>query len=196
MADRAAYPGHRIALDALEDALVRSFDDGEAGLAVVASHPPNVVLLNVIMPVVDGFEVTRQTRRWSGLSITIPSARGRDGDKIVAVDLGAGHDLTKPYSVYKLLSRLPAVLRRSAPGPDRVVTHRQLLERVWGAHAASSAPQLRFYVHYLRRKLEDDPANPTILATEAGAGSGSDPMARRDRGSAPRRLRPVGRRAA
>jgi len=54
--------------------------------------------------------------------------------------------------------------------PDRVLTHRHILERVWGGYAADNAQQLRVYIGYLRRKLEDDPANPQFIVTEPGIG--------------------------
>ncbi|MEJ7837332.1 MAG: winged helix-turn-helix domain-containing protein, partial [Thermomicrobiales bacterium] len=62
------------------------------------------------------------------------------------------------------------LLRVLATNVDRIVTHRQLLERVWGSYAADNAQQLRVYINYLRRKLEDDPAHPTLLVTEPGIG--------------------------
>jgi len=57
-----------------------------------------------------------------------------------------------------------------ASNADKVLTHRMLLERVWGGYAAENAQQLRVYVNYLRRKLEDDPANPRWIVTEPGVG--------------------------
>jgi len=97
---------------------------------------------------------------------------------------GAGHDVTGGDVVIDLERRTIrkgdddvhltptefALLRALASDPDLVVTHRQLLERVWGAHSASNAPQLRVYVNYLRRKLESDPADPAILIAEPGVG--------------------------
>jgi two-component system KDP operon response regulator KdpE len=52
----------------------------------------------------------------------------------------------------------------------KVITHRQLLERVWGAYAAENSQQLRVYINYLRRKLEDDPARPRWIVTDPGVG--------------------------
>ncbi len=62
------------------------------------------------------------------------------------------------------------LLRVLAANAGKVLTHRQLLERVWGPHVAANSPQLRVYVNYLRRKLEDDPARPKLLLTEPGVG--------------------------
>ena len=63
-----------------------------------------------------------------------------------------------------------ALLRAPAADPDRVITHRQLLERVWGAHAASNIRPTVVYVNHLRRKLEADPSSPELLVTEPGVG--------------------------
>jgi two-component system, OmpR family, KDP operon response regulator KdpE len=62
------------------------------------------------------------------------------------------------------------LLRVLATNRDRVLTHRQLLELVWGGYAAENAQQLRVYISYLRRKLEDDPARPHWIVTEPGVG--------------------------
>jgi two-component system, OmpR family, KDP operon response regulator KdpE len=62
------------------------------------------------------------------------------------------------------------LLRVLAKDADKVLTHRQLLERVWGSYAAENAQQLRVYITYLRRKLEDDPTHPQLIVTEPGVG--------------------------
>ena len=62
------------------------------------------------------------------------------------------------------------LLRALAKDADKVLTHRQLLERVWGSYAAENAQQLRVYINYLRRKLEDDPTRPQLIVTEPGVG--------------------------
>lgn len=186
--------------------------DGEAALTLLATRLPDVMVLDLVMPGVDGFEVLRQTRTWSLLPIIVLSARGEERDKVAALDLGADDYLTKPFGVAELLARLRAALRRAgAPiepcrafgkvtvdigrhlvtkagievhltptefdllrvlisNPGKVLTHRQLLERVWGGYAAENSRQLRVYVNYLRRKLEDDSAHPVFLITEPGVG--------------------------
>ncbi len=187
-------------------------DDGDAALQALASQVPDVLVLDLVMPGVDGFEVLRQTRTWSNLPIVVLSARGDERDKVQALDLGADDYLTKPFGMEELLARLRAVLRRTpSPGAtniafgdvtvdlarrvvtkrgvevhltptefdllrvlgsnaDRVLTHRQLLERVWGGYASENSQQLRVYINYLRRKLEDDPTRPRWLVTEPGVG--------------------------
>ena len=187
-------------------------EDGETALAMLAARVPDVMVLDLMMPGVDGFEVLRQTRAWSSLPVIVLSARGQEHDKIRALDAGADDYLTKPFGIDELLARLRAVLRRAgspqdprirfgdisvdlarrvvtkagaevhltptefdllrvlAANADRVLLHRQLLERVWGSYAAENAQQLRVYINYLRRKLEDDPAHPRWIVTEPGVG--------------------------
>ena len=201
---RTALSGHGYRVDVAED--------GESALSELATRAPDVLLLDLVMPGVDGFDVLRQTRSWSKMPIIVLSARGGERDKIRALDLGADDYLTKPFSMQELLARVRAVLRRipatttaqiafgdvvvdfarhvvTKAGSevhltptefdlihvlgtdlDRVVTHRQLLERVWGTYASENSRQLRVYVNYLRRKLEDDPGRPRFLVTEPGVG--------------------------
>jgi two-component system KDP operon response regulator KdpE len=187
-------------------------DGGAPALTAIATWSPDAVVLDLMMPGVDGFEVVRQTRTWSQVPIVVLSARGEERSKVEALDLGADDYLTKPFGIEELLARLRAVLRRAgtpqapeitvgdvtidvarhvvtkgglevhltpteydllrvlATNAGKVLTHRQLLERVWGGYAAENSQQLRVYVNYLRRKLEDDPARPRWLVTEPGVG--------------------------
>jgi two-component system KDP operon response regulator KdpE len=186
--------------------------DGEEALAALAARLPDAVVLDLVMPNVDGFEVVRQTRTWASVPIVVLSARGQERDKVEALDLGADDYLTKPFGMPELLARLRAVLRRAgapvepvlsfgdvtidlarhvvtkssgevpltpteydllrvfALNAGKVLTHRYLLEQVWGAYAAANSRQLRVYLNYLRRKLETDPARPRLLVTEPGVG--------------------------
>jgi two-component system KDP operon response regulator KdpE len=191
---------------------VEMADGGTAALTAIATWLPDAVVLDLMMPGVDGFEVVRQTRTWSQVPIVVLSARGEERSKVEALDLGADDYLTKPFGIEELLARLRAVLRRGgtqhaqqitvgdvtidvarhvvtkggqeihltpteydllrvlATNAGKVLTHRQLLERVWGGYAAENSQQLRVYVNYLRRKLEDNPARPRLLVTEPGVG--------------------------
>ena len=170
------------------------------------------MVLDLMMPGLDGFEVLLQTRSWTSLPIIVLSARGQERDKVRALDLGADDYLTKPFGIAELVARLRAVLRRTgsptdsrvtigtleidfarhvvsrdgvevhltpteydllrvlATNVDRVLTHRNLLESVWGSYAGSNTQQLRVYINYLRRKLEHDPTRPQWLVTEPGVG--------------------------
>lgn len=186
--------------------------DGAGALTALATWEPDLVVLDLVMPGIDGFEVVRQARVWTELPIIVLSARGQERDKVEALDLGADDYLTKPFGMNELLARVRVALRHGAPrgapvatvgditidagrrvvtkrGQEihltpteydllcvfvahagKVLTHRQLLERVWGGYAADNTQQLRVYVNYLRRKLEDTPSRPSLLVTEPGVG--------------------------
>jgi len=87
---------------------------GEEALAAIAADRPDVVLLDLGLPGMDGVEVTRRLREWSQIPIIIVSVREQEKDKIAALDAGADDYLTKPFGVGELLARLRAALRRSA----------------------------------------------------------------------------------
>nr|MBA3414794.1 winged helix-turn-helix domain-containing protein [Chloroflexia bacterium] len=87
----------------------------------------------------------------------------------VEIDL-ARRVVTKAGAEVRLTPTEYDLLRVLAADADKVITHRRLLERVWGSHAAENAQLLRVYVNYLRRKLEDDPTRPRLLVTEPGVG--------------------------
>jgi len=87
--------------------------DGQEALALVETHDPELLVLDVMMPKMDGFTVTQRVREFSSVPIIIMTARGDDQDKIRGLDLGADDYLTKPFSVDELLARVRAVLRRS-----------------------------------------------------------------------------------
>lgn len=191
---------------------VETAEDGDDALIRLGAWMPDAMVLDLIMPKRDGFEVVRDVRTWSSLPIVVLSARGRESDKVTALDLGADDYITKPFGIDELLARLRAVMRRATPPGDEVITvgdvtidlvrhrveragvavhltptefdllrvlaanagkimtHRQLLERVWGSYASENAQQLRVYINYVRRKLEADPAHPSLIVTEPGIG--------------------------
>ena len=186
--------------------------DGEAAVAQIAARRPDTVVLDLVMPGMDGFEVLREVRAWTDVPVIVLSARGQERDKVAALDLGADDYLTKPFGTEELLARVRALLRRRvsqaetvlhfgeivldlaahvvtrdgteihltpteydllrtlAVNAGKVLTHRQLLERVWGEYAAHNSQQLRVYINYLRRKLEIDPSRPQWIVTEPGVG--------------------------
>src|SRR5256714_9261893 len=86
--------------------------DGQQALEQVEAHSPDLVLLDVMMPRMDGFTVCERIREFSTVPIIIVTARGQDQDKVRGLDLGADDYLTKPFSVDELLARVRAVLRR------------------------------------------------------------------------------------
>src|SRR5580704_7687262 len=87
--------------------------NGEAGLAEAASRHPDVILLDLGLPDIDGIEVTRRLREWTQTPIIILSARGQDQDKIAALDAGADDYLTKPFSLPELLARIRVAERHA-----------------------------------------------------------------------------------
>jgi two-component system KDP operon response regulator KdpE len=99
---------------------------GEQGLAEAASRNPEIVLLDLGLPDLDGLEVTRRLRQWARTPVIVISARGQDDDKIKALDEGADDYLTKPFSVGELLARIRVALRHAADGgvvrPEPVFT--------------------------------------------------------------------------
>jgi two-component system KDP operon response regulator KdpE len=81
-------------------------ETAEAGLAAARTHQPDIILLDLGLPDIDGVEVTRRLREWTTIPIIILSARGQDPDKIAALDAGADDYLTKPFSFPELLARI------------------------------------------------------------------------------------------
>ncbi len=88
--------------------------DGKTALMMAAGNKPDIVLLDLGLPDMDGVQVIRQIRAWSSMPIIVISARNEDADKIEALDAGADDYLTKPFSVAELLARLRVTLRRLA----------------------------------------------------------------------------------
>jgi DNA-binding response OmpR family regulator len=97
----------------LEGYDVLAASDGLQALELVESNAPDLVLLDVMMPKMDGFTVCYRVREFSAVPIIIVTARGQDQDKVRGLDLGADDYLTKPFSVDELLARVRAVLRRA-----------------------------------------------------------------------------------
>jgi two-component system KDP operon response regulator KdpE len=185
------------------------------GIALATQHNPELILLDLGLPDRDGLEVTTELRQWSHAGIIVLSARGREQDKVDALDAGADDYLTKPFGVNELLARLRVALRHAshastphessfsvgaievdearhvvrvrgevvhltpieyrlllllARNAGRLLTHRQILQEVWGPGAASQTHYVRVYMAHLRRKIERDPARPELLLNEAGVG--------------------------
>ncbi len=99
---------------------VRGFDtvvstDGLRALQLLDTEAPDIVLLDLMLPEVDGFELCRQIRERSGVAIIVVSARGGERDKVTALNMGADDYMTKPFSIEELLARITATLRRTRP---------------------------------------------------------------------------------
>ena len=100
---------------------VDTAETAEGALAAAAAHPPEAVILDLVLPDGDGTSVCRELRRWSEAPVIVLSAVGEERQKIAALDAGADDYVTKPFSVDELLARLRAVLRRAAPSQEPVI---------------------------------------------------------------------------
>lgn len=180
----------------------------------------HLVLLDLGLPFVDGWSILAQLEGRPQPSVIVISARGDEGDKVRALDLGADDYLTKPFGADELLARVRAVLRRMnatssshsvvevgdvridlgsrsvSRGGDEVrltptewallalmaehagavLDHRLLLGRVWGGEYVGDRNYLRTFIQRLRRKLEADPAAPTLIETVGRQGYRLGPM--------------------
>ena len=92
--------------------------NGKDGLAQASTRSPDIILLDLGLPDLDGLEVTARLREWSQVPIVVISARGREEEKVAALDAGADDYVTKPFGVQELLARLRVALRHSARGGD------------------------------------------------------------------------------
>ncbi len=88
------------------------------GVTLAASHNPDLILLDLGLPDGDGIDVTRRLREWTATPVIVISARGRESDKVAALDAGADDYLTKPFGTGELLARMRVALRRVATGED------------------------------------------------------------------------------
>jgi two-component system KDP operon response regulator KdpE len=95
-----------------QDYRVIDTSTGEAGLRAAAAERPDLILLDLGLPDVDGVELTRRLREWTATPVIVVSARGRERDKVAALDAGADDYLTKPFGVGELLARIRVVHRR------------------------------------------------------------------------------------
>jgi two-component system KDP operon response regulator KdpE len=100
---------------------VETAETGEQALAAAAVSPPDVVILDLVLPDRSGTEVSRELRRWSSVPIIVLSAVGEEHEKVAALDAGADDYVTKPFGMEELLARLRAALRRSAPSGEPLI---------------------------------------------------------------------------
>ena len=190
-------------------------ETGEEGVRQAAAYTPELVILDLGLPDLDGIEVVRRIREWTTTPIVIVSASGQEERKVQALDAGADDYVTKPFGAAELMARVRVALRHAArteanttvvaigervevdlvkrvvrvAGAEvhltpieyklltalakhagMVMTHRQLLEQVWGPGHAHQMQYLRVYMTQLRHKLEENPARPRYLVTEPGVG--------------------------
>jgi two-component system, OmpR family, KDP operon response regulator KdpE len=95
--------------------------DGASGLAAMARERPDVLILDLGLPDMDGTEVIRGVRGWSSTPIIVLSAWGQESQKVAALDAGADDYVTKPFGMDELLARLRAAVRRASPAPDEPI---------------------------------------------------------------------------
>ncbi len=95
--------------------------DGASGLAAVARDRPDVIILDLGLPDMDGTDVIYGVRGWTSIPIIVLSAWGEEGSKVAALDAGADDYVTKPFGMDELLARLRAAVRRASPAPDEPV---------------------------------------------------------------------------
>ncbi|GHO83655.1 response regulator transcription factor [Dictyobacter formicarum] len=129
--------------------------DGQEALEMIEAHHPDLVLLDVMMPRMDGLTVCQHVREFSAVPIIIITARGQDSDKVKGLDLGADDYLTKPFSIEELLARVRAVLRRT-----QFMSHEQ-------THAARTVTQIGdLTIDYAQRKVQMGETEIILTPTE------------------------------
>lgn len=192
--------------------------NGEEALQSFRSQAPDIILLDVNMPGMDGLETCRQIRRNSGVPIIMLTVRSAERDKVLALDAGADDYVVKPFGMQELLARIRAALRRTLPqdkmppfvskdlcidfearrvtvrrrevhltpkefevlrqlvaNQGKPLTHRRLLQSVWGPDYGNESEYLRVTVNQLRKKIEPDPAHPRFILTEPWVGYRFEP---------------------
>lgn len=140
--------------------------DGLAALEVARREHPALVVLDIMLPKLDGFEVCRILRREMNVPILMLTARTDEIDKVVGLEVGADDYLTKPFSMRELLARVKALLRRVRLDREEMVAEGEVV----------AAEQLTFgdltidLARWLREKIEPDPTHPTRIVTVRGVG--------------------------
>src|SRR5215470_14388636 len=118
---------------------VRAFTHPEQGLRALKSDPPDIVILDVMLPDIDGFALCRKIREFSRIPVVMLTARGDVTDRIVGLELGADDYLPKPFEPRELLARLQAILRRGVDGENQERFHIGNLDVNWATRSAQIA---------------------------------------------------------
>ncbi|SCI73176.1 DNA-binding response regulator mtrA [uncultured Flavonifractor sp.] len=101
-------------------------EDGTTALVLAREHAPDMAILDIMMPGMNGFELTRALRKYSEIPILILSAKSQDNDKILGLNLGADDYIAKPFNPVEIVARVKAQLRRAARNSSDVITVREL----------------------------------------------------------------------
>src|SRR5271156_151470 len=94
---------------------VSTAGDGRTAIALAASERPDLIIMDIMLPVLDGIEACQEIRKQSGVPIIMLTARDQEIDKVLALELGADDYVTKPFALHEFLARVKARLRRQAP---------------------------------------------------------------------------------
>ncbi len=113
----------------LNDYKVMTANTGKDGLAIITSQLPDLVLLDLGLPDMDGMDIIRQTREWSGMPIIVISARTQEKEKVNALDVGADDYITKPFGTSELLARIRTAMRHS----NKIGSNNQLITKEYRA---------------------------------------------------------------
>lgn len=208
----------RLLRDALSKAEydVITASNGIDALQELYAKQPDLVLLDVMMPRMDGWETAQRIRQMSQVPIIMLTAKDEESDKLKGFTAGVDDYVTKPFSFAEIVARVNAVLHRARQVPPdhkpkryssgtlvidtdsrrvtkagkiieltpteyrllatlaenagRVLSHEQLLNKVWGYEFGEDTGYVKRYIWYLRRKVEDDPRKPEHILTERGFG--------------------------
>ncbi len=200
------------------DYKVLSASSGKTGLDIISSQCPDLILLDLGLPDMDGVDIIKKVREWSSCPIIVISARTAEHEKVLALDCGADDYITKPFGTSELLARIRTSLRHSnkmdtdsplfikpyhakdltidfekrlitlndmevhltpieykivaclAKNSGKVVTYSAIMLDVWGPYSDTDNKILRVNMANIRRKLENNPAEPTYIYTELGVG--------------------------
>ena len=147
--------------------------NGEDAIARFVRSPADVVLIDIMLPGIDGFDVCRAIRRQSDVPIIMVTARADTHDVVAGLEAGADDYLTKPFVPKELSARirgdhLSATI--SASNAGRVFSREALLERVWGHDYFGDGRLVDVHIRRLRTKVEADPASPRYVVTVRGLG--------------------------
>ena len=172
--------------------------DGQEALDMAKAKEYDIILLDVMLPVMSGFEVCQQIREFSNVPIIMLTAKGDDMDKILGLEYGADDYMTKPFNILEVKARIKAIMRRTnneqyrrvfvgnkeinvtsreyellellASNPGKVYSRDELLTTIWGTEYPGDARTVDVHIRRLREKLESNPSEPRYVRTKWGSG--------------------------